>query len=740
MSVNALQQNEKELNELRGKARQLKKHSEKQATETKKELKKVEEKIVTIQKAQENKIQLPEQQVAELTELKATKETLVKEIQHHEQIANNIKQILETPQYTVPLEKTETQAKEEKSAQPIEIKEPQPAAEKNIKEKQAEKKEPSAPIPATPEESKTTPEAKKETDPHVFADVTIKEAPENKKPEIPKQEEIKPSTPVEEAKTKMGKDDLDSITVDPAAELKNAVIENLEARKALSEVTIAKKEELLIAVEKNKALKSSIPEIKKEIDAEKAQLEKIKAELGNPDTITKSLEGKTGKENEFPKEKTKLIEDIKTDTKKIKENTDKLKGEPLPELKEGLLPNSSKFKWLRRVLNLWPLATYPVFVAWAAMIMPTFVFAVYGLPLAGAAFGIFCAGYFLPKIINKGLDKYKEYKERKAEKARELGQEPELGQEQTKEQTKDRTEIAKEQKREGKEEIAKPEKKGEKKTLTSRASSSSLAADSIGPEQAKASADQKLLDNQTQAGTSKREKVVNFLKKNWRPVAVIVGVTVAAGLAGVFLMPAIAPILGGAAIGGAFTVGTVALMGAGISLVTQLIDHFVLKRVQNNLENKENEKVNALEKDCREKIKAYEQDKDKTVEQNLIQGIREAGGYTKNQPERNQPAHERASVQRDTVSRTATINTEVSRQNTAVTNEKIIQMPQPSAQRSQSISGPPTPPPMPTQSRASGQQPLKNLVDKGKDVSAINNKKESPAMEKKPQKRESKVL
>lgn len=724
LSELTVEESKSELDELRKNARQLKRHAAFGIETSKKELKVVEVKIEKIQKAQENTIRLPEQQVTELAELKAAKTALIEIIQQHEQTISAVTKVLEV----APLSTTITQDKdkEEKSKQPTEIKEPQPTPETDIKEKQTKKEEPSIPGSVTPEDSKKIPEAK-ENDPHVFADVTMQERPEKENPELPKKEETQPSSPDKEAKPEPSKDVLDSITTDPTPDLKKAVIENLEAKKELSEVTIEKKEELLKAVEKNKALQPKIAGLKKEIEDEKKLLEEINKDLKAPDKLVANIKERIEKEPDFPKDTAETIKATDKDTADIKTKTNKLKEMKLPELKEAFLPNSSKFKWLRRVLNLWPLATLPAFIAWAAMIMPAAVFTFYGLPLAGAAFGIFCAGYFLPKIINKGLDKYKEYRERKAG---ELGQEPELAKEQTKEknqeQAKGKTEMTKGQKLEGKPEIAKAKETNQTraKSVSPRSKNSSLAKDSRDShgqaEQIQPSAEQRPLENPIEGETSKRAKVLNFLKKNWRPIAIIVGVSLLAGVAAVFLMPAVAPILAGSvAIGGAFTIGTMALIGAGVSIGALLIDHFGLKRVQNNLANKEHEKTNELEKNCRDKIRSYEQDKSKTVEENLVQKIKEAAEHTKNQPEINQPTQTRTSVTREaeTIQMTP-VKTDQSRQSSVISNVIPLESKQ-AAQPQQSISA--------TQLQQSGtaQQQFSAVTKKGQTVAELTNRRNS---------------
>jgi hypothetical protein len=723
LSQNKLNEREKFLDTTRADVRQLKSHAVKNIAKLEKErVVVIQEKDSIEKKAAEQ--HLPTEITEQLAALESRAAKLTKEIEKNEAIVVTIDKAMTNEEVLTM------------------VQQPQHAA-KVIEQQQVEITESSKVETVIPEiaekqqKLKEEPSSKEKQPPHVYANVIVNNSTVDPKLEPEFNPELKPETKTDREEPDSG---IAQIPTDLTPKLKQAVIENLEAKKELSALTIEKKTQLLEEIKKNKELKSKIPGLKEEIAEEQKLLENITKDLEDPGKLVATIKEKIGHDPEFPKDMEKIIETIETDTQTIKEHTDKLKEMTLPELKEALFPNSSKFKWFRRLLNLWPLATYPLCIMWAAMIMPAPVFLIYGGPLALTAFAGLCISYFLPKAINKVREILAE---RRAKKEAELGQEPEIAQDQTKEQTqeksqeqaKGRTEITKEQAREGKPEIAKSENQSQmkEKTLSPQSSSPSLAADareSRGQsEEIQPSAEQNPLENQIEGETSIRAKLLDFLKKNWKTVAIIVGVSLLVGVAAIFLMPAVAPMLAGSvAIGGAFTIGTMALIGAAVSIGAQLIDHFGLKRVQNNLANKEKEKINGLEKNSHDEIRKYEQDKSKTVEENLLHSIKEAAGQTKNQPEIKQPERDQqtqnqnhmqsqtSSVRATETRQTESVKSSLSSQSSEVT--KIVPLNQ-TTQPQQSASA------AQLQQTSAAQQPFAVIAKRGQADAEVTNRRKS---------------
>ena len=79
--------------------------------------------------------------------------------------------------------------------------------------------------------------------------------------------------------------------------------------------------------------------------------------------------------------------------------------------------HSRKIRFLRYLLNLWPIATWPLCSAWVATIVP-FQLLPMMMPAVGVTFAAICLSYYIPKIINFAR------KRKLANKAKKLGLDP----------------------------------------------------------------------------------------------------------------------------------------------------------------------------------------------------------------------------------------------------------------------------------------------------------------------------
>ncbi len=333
--------------------------------------------------------------------------------------------------------------------------------------------------------------------------------------------------------------------------LHTAIGENLKARQELLQVTIEKQKEIFSIIPKKAKHLPELNAIDKKIQENEAELAKLKIQLDDPKTWKPEM-------IQLPKGQSATVENIKADTDKIKTDIEKIKSMDIKDLKKELFPHSKKMRWLRRALHLWPLAAYPLFVSWAVMILPALTVSLYAAPVAITAFSFFCASYYVPKLINYARKKIANRREAQKDK-----EELNKGLTKEKEQPEATKEADKETEKEAKKiDITTNEK--DKETLKG----------------------EKTAEPSLEPSTKKdwKAKTKDFLKNNWKTLAIIVGGSTLIAVASVFLMPIIAPGLVGA---GIFTLGTVALMGASVGIGAQLIDKFGLKKVENHLNKRE---------------------------------------------------------------------------------------------------------------------------------------------------------
>ncbi|MCO5507459.1 hypothetical protein NG849_07710 [Enterococcus faecium] len=333
--------------------------------------------------------------------------------------------------------------------------------------------------------------------------------------------------------------------------LHTAIGENLKARQELLQVTIEKQKEIFSIIPKKAKHLPELNAIDKKIQENEAELAKLKIQLDDPKTWKPEM-------IQLPKGQSATVENIKADTDKIKTDIEKIKSMDIKDLKKELFPHSKKMRWLRRALHLWPLAAYPLFMSWAVMILPALTVSLYAAPVAITAFSFFCASYYVPKLINYARKKIANRREAQKDK-----EELNKGLTKEKEQPEATKEADKETEKEAKKiDITTNEK--DKETLKG----------------------EKTAEPSLEPSTKKdwKAKTKDFLKNNWKTLAIIVGGSTLIAVASVFLMPIIAPGLVGA---GIFTLGTVALMGASVGIGAQLIDKFGLKKVENHLNKRE---------------------------------------------------------------------------------------------------------------------------------------------------------
>ncbi|WP_275400651.1 hypothetical protein [Enterococcus faecium] len=329
------------------------------------------------------------------------------------------------------------------------------------------------------------------------------------------------------------------------------ISENLKARIELLQVMNEKQKELLSIIPQKSKHLPKINAIDKKIKENETEIAKLQSQLDNPKTWTPEM-------IPLPKGQTATVENIKADTEKIKLDIEKIKSMDIKDLKKELFPHSKKMRWIRRGLHLLPLAAYPLFVSWAVMILPALTVSLYAAPVAITAFSFFCASYYVPKLINYARKKIANRREAQKDKE-------ELNKGLTKE---------KEQPEATKEAVKETEKEAKKIDITTNEK---------GKETLKG---EKTAEPSLEPSTKKdwKAKTKDFLKNNWKTLAIIVGGSTLIAVASVFLMPIIAPGLVGA---GIFTLGTVALMGASVGIGAQLIDKFGLKKVENHLNKRE---------------------------------------------------------------------------------------------------------------------------------------------------------
>lgn len=333
--------------------------------------------------------------------------------------------------------------------------------------------------------------------------------------------------------------------------LHTAIGGNLKARQELLQVTIEKQKEIFSIIPKKAKHLPELNAIDKKIQENEAELAKLKIQLDDPKTWKPEM-------IQLPKGQSATVENIKADTDKIKTDIEKIKSMDIKDLKKELFPHSKKMRWLRRALHLWPLAAYPLFMSWAVMILPALTVSLYAAPVAITAFSFFCASYYVPKLINYARKKIANRREAQKDK-----EELNKGLTKEKEQPEATKEADKETEKEAKKiDITTNEK--DKETLKG----------------------EKTAEPSLEPSTKKdwKAKTKDFLKNNWKTLAIIVGGSTLIAVASVFLMPIIAPGLVGA---GIFTLGTVALMGASVGIGAQLIDKFGLKKVENHLNKRE---------------------------------------------------------------------------------------------------------------------------------------------------------
>ncbi|OTP24857.1 hypothetical protein [Enterococcus mundtii] len=211
-----------------------------------------------------------------------------------------------------------------------------------------------------------------------------------------------------------------------------------------------------------------------------------------------------------------------------------------------LLTRSNGLRVARLLLHLWPLATWPLCTMWASFFLAGPFLALYGLPAAIFLYSVINLSFYLPKIATY-IIQYRQQKNKIKIKQRD----------QSLEVSKDRA-INEKQKVE--ESIEKTH--GEKVI-------------------------QEKIDGLTEK-TPIRNRLLQVIKKNIAFLAVAVGGTAAIGSAGIFFMPVIlgsvvTPLL----LGGTFTFGTVILATTALSIGIQLLDRYMLRRIQNHYSQQE---------------------------------------------------------------------------------------------------------------------------------------------------------
>ncbi|MFQ6343835.1 hypothetical protein ACLM49_03890 [Enterococcus faecium] len=551
---------EKRVNILREESRKLKNHLSQNLEVTEQKIKELEPKLPPEPKEEERRKSWEEKEVViQYKGLLAEKADIESQIFVIAQTEISQDVPTKTKEFSQELPKKEDIPKEQPSQV---VKESVP-----LHRADSEKVQPSIPVPP-PMPSKELWQRqetqKSEKAPHpIEPNVIIQEQPSQKRENGPRPRaasdpgESRTDVPDSGKKTqdtpeRDKKEEPDKSTKDA---LHTAIGENLKARQELLQVTIEKQKEILDIIPKKAKHLPELNAIDKKIQENEAELAKLKTQLDNPKTWKPEM-------IQLPKGQSATVENIKAATDKIKTDIEKIKSMDIKDLKKELFPHSKKMRWLRRALHLWPLAAYPLFVSWAVMILPVLTVSLYAGPVAITAFSFFCASYYVPKLINyarKKIANRREAQKDKEELNKGLTKEKEQP-EATKEVTK---EVVKETEKEAKKIDIMTNEKG-KETLKGE----KTAEPSLEPS----------------AKKDWKTKTKDFLKNNWKTLAIIVGGSTLIAVASVFLMPIIAPGLVGA---GIFTLGTVALMGASVGIGAQLIDKFGLKKVENHLNKRE---------------------------------------------------------------------------------------------------------------------------------------------------------
>ncbi|WP_205630756.1 hypothetical protein, partial [Enterococcus pernyi] len=187
---------------------------------------------------------------------------------------------------------------------------------------------------------------------------------------------------------------------------------------------------------------------------------------------------------------------------------------------------SRGIRWLRYLLNLWPIAAWPLCMTWMTVALPFQLIPVV-MPAVIATFTAICLSYYLPKIIRFVR----------------------------------------------------------KRLLVRRAKKLGLDVRSY------------IKQKEMERNQYKQNKVRKFFRRNWKTIAIILGVTALLGGIGLFLVPAVlAPILTASTISGLMAMGGVALTGAAISITVQLFEKFGIVRLEKFFDNKyQQQKMNTRE-------------------------------------------------------------------------------------------------------------------------------------------------
>ena len=187
---------------------------------------------------------------------------------------------------------------------------------------------------------------------------------------------------------------------------------------------------------------------------------------------------------------------------------------------------SRGIRWLRYLLNLWPIAAWPLCMTWMTVALPFQLIPVV-MPAVIATFTAICLSYYLPKIIRFVR----------------------------------------------------------KRLLVRRAKKLGLDARSY------------VKQKEMERNQHNQNKVRKFFRRNWKTIAIILGVTALLGGIGLFLVPAVlGPILTASTISGLMALGGVALTGAAISITVQLFEKFGIVRLEKFFDKRyQQQKTNSRE-------------------------------------------------------------------------------------------------------------------------------------------------
>ncbi len=545
---------ETRVNVLREESRQLKKHLSRDLEKKEQEIAKLESTLPPAPEDKERRKSWEEKEVViQYKELLAEKTVIESKIETIDAVSRTVP--IAQVEFSKDLPKKEDIPKEQpsqivKESVPLHradsekvqmsIPVPPPMPSKELSQTQETQKSEKAPDPIDPKVIiQENPSQKRENGPRPRA----ASDPGESRTDVPDSGKKTQDTPERDKKEEPDKSTKDA--------LHTAIGENLKAKQELLQVTIEKQKEILGIIPKKAKHLPELNAIDKKIQENEAELAKLKTQLDDPKTWKPEM-------IQLPKGQSATVENIKADTDKIKTDIEKIKSMDIKDLKKELFPHSKKMRWLRRALHLWPLAAYPLFVSWAVMILPALTVSLYAAPVAITAFSFFCASYYVPKLINYARKKIANRREAQKDK-----EELNKGLTKEKEQPEATKEVVQETEKEAKKIDITTNEKG-KETLKGE----KTAEPSLEPS----------------AKKDWKAKTKDFLKNNWKTLAIIVGGSTLIAVASVFLMPIIAPGLVGA---GIFTLGTVALMGASVGIGAQLIDKFGLKKVENHLNKRE---------------------------------------------------------------------------------------------------------------------------------------------------------